>query len=221
MKVLVNKPLNISAAELQDGHALQQSAEPSIKQAHQQCNTHQLNMSDFALAAIQKVVFMGAPSTGKSTICQAAAQHFNTAHVDEFGRTYWEQNQDKRRLTPEQLLYIAEEHIAIEERTLAQANTYLFVDTNALTTWHFALDYHDSALPQLCALADQSKERYQHVFLCADDIPFEDTWERSGDVKHQEFQVFITQELEQRNIAYTLLTGSVEQRLAKIVETLA
>jgi nicotinamide riboside kinase len=170
---------------------------------------------------IQKVVFMGAPSTGKSTICKAAASYFNTAHVDEFGRTYWEENQTERRLTPEQLLYIAEEHIAIEERTLLKANKYLFVDTNALTTWHFALDYHESALPKLCELADKSKERYQHVFLCADDIPFEDTWERSGDVKHKEFQVFITNELQKRGIQYTLLRGSVEERLATIIKTLA
>lgn len=221
MKVIVNKPLYIATAELQDAHSVKQDADYASEQAGVSGNHVSVNKDGSAVEAIQKVVFMGAPSTGKSTICQVAAKHFNTAHVDEFGCTYWEQNQDDRRLTPEQLLYIAQEHIAIEERTLANANKYLFVDTNALTTWHFAIDYHDSALPQLCALADQSKERYQRVFLCADDIPFEDTWERSGDVKHQEFQIFITNELEQRNIAYTLLKGSVEQRLATIVETLA
>jgi nicotinamide riboside kinase len=171
--------------------------------------------------AIQKVVFMGAPSTGKSTICQAAAKHYSTRHVDEYGRTYWEQNQSERRLSPEQLLHIAQEHIAIEERTLPMAKDYLFVDTNALTTWHFALDYHNSALPELTRLADESKSRYQHVFLCCDDIPFEDTWERSGDVKQGEFQLFITKELEQRNIVYTELKGSVEQRLQTIIDTLA
>lgn len=164
---------------------------------------------------------MGAPSTGKSTICQAAAKHFNTMHVDEFGRTYWEQNQSDRRLSPEQLLYIAQEHIAIEERTIVDASRYLFVDTNALTTWHFALDYHDSALPELCRLADQSKERYDYVFLCADDIPFEDTWERSGDVKQKEFQDFISNELVRREIKFTVLSGSVEERLQTIIDTLA
>ncbi|MFQ3248937.1 MAG: HTH-type transcriptional repressor of NAD biosynthesis genes [Glaciecola sp.] len=184
-------------------------------------STDTKDLKNGQMDTIEKVVFMGAPSTGKSTICQAAASYFNTVHVDEFGRTYWEQNQTDRRLTPEQLLYIAEEHIAIEERTLPKANKYLFVDTNALTTWHFALDYHESALPELCVLADKSKERYQHVFLCADDIPFEDTWERSGDVKHKEFQVFITNELNRRGIEYTVLNGSVEKRLATIVDTLA
>ena len=177
-------------------------------------------MNTLASNPVKKVVFMGAPSTGKSTICQAAAKYFNTKHVDEFGRTYWEQNQSNRRLSPEQLLYIAQEHIAIEERTIVDANSYLFVDTNALTTWHFALDYHDSALPELSPLADESKARYDHVFLCADDIPFEDTWERSGDVKQKAFQDFISNELVKRKIKFTVLSGSVEERLQTIITTL-
>lgn len=217
----MNEPLNIQTAELKTSQYVKQTDELVTHQIGPQPDAVELKQHENKLASIQKVVFMGAPSTGKSTICKAAAKQFNSVHVDEFGRTYWEQNQTERRLTPEQLLYIAEEHIAIEERTLPKANKYLFVDTNALTTWHFALDYHESALPELCALADKSKARYQHVFLCADDIPFEDTWERSGSVKHREFQVFITQELNERDIQYTVLTGSVEQRLAKITETLA
>nr|WP_297348050.1 ATP-binding protein [uncultured Glaciecola sp.] len=217
----MNKPLNTQTAELKTSQYVKQTDEFVIDQTGSQPAAVELKPHENKLASIQKVVFMGAPSTGKSTICVAAAKQFNSVHVDEFGRTYWEQNQTERRLTPEQLLYIAEEHIGIEERTLPKANKYLFVDTNALTTWHFALDYHESALPELCALADKSKARYQHVFLCADDIPFEDTWERSGSVKHREFQVFITKELNKRDIKYTVLTGSVEQRLAKITETLA
>jgi nicotinamide riboside kinase len=82
-----------------------------------------------------------------------------------------------------------------------------------LTTWHFAIDYYGCALPELDKLADESKDRFDVVFLCADDIPFEDTWERSGDVKRKEFQQFITQQLHNRDIPYTLLSGTVEQRL--------
>jgi nicotinamide riboside kinase len=217
----VNEPLNIQTAELKTSQYGKQADELATDQTVASPDAVKLKQHENQLASIQKVVFMGAPSTGKSTICKAAAKQFNSVHVDEFGRTYWEQNQTGRRLTPEQLLYIAEEHIAIEERTSPKANKYLFVDTNALTTWHFALDYHQSALPELCALADESKARYRHVFLCADDIPFEDTWERSGAVKHREFQVFITNELNKRNIQYTLLTGSVEQRLEQVAKALS
>jgi len=171
-------------------------------------------------ASIKKVVFMGAPSTGKTTILKASAAHYKTQFVLEYGREYWEKNQIDRLLSPEQLLYIAQEQIRQEDAATAACNRYLFVDTNALTTWHFAQDYYNSALPELSALADESKERFNHVFLCGDEIPYEDTWERSGDVKRHEFQTFITNELNCRGIEYTYLRGSVEARLRTVIETL-
>jgi HTH-type transcriptional repressor of NAD biosynthesis genes len=169
---------------------------------------------------VKKVVFMGAPSTGKTTLVLACASHFSTQYVLEYGREYWEKNNIERQLTPAQLLYIAQEQIRQEDAAVEHCNKYLFVDTNALTTWHFAQDYHGSALPELSALADQSKDRFDHVFLCGDEIPYEDTPERSGDVKRHVFQAFITQQLQARGIQYTYLNGSVEARLQTIIDTL-
>jgi HTH-type transcriptional repressor of NAD biosynthesis genes len=166
---------------------------------------------------VKKIVFMGAPSTVKATITIAAAKYFNTQYAHEYGRTYWEQNQSGRRLSAEQLLFIATEHIRLENEQVLKANKYLFVDTNALTTWHFAIDYHGCALAELTKLADQSKSRYQYVFLCADDIPFEDIWARSGNVKRKQFQRFITDELKRRGICYEILQGSREERLQQVI----
>ncbi|MBO1256743.1 ATP-binding protein [Alteromonas sp. 5E99-2] len=163
---------------------------------------------------------MGAPSTGKTTTATALAEHFKTELVLEYGRTYWEQNQIDRLLSQEQLLHIAEEQIRLEDKALMEANKYLFVDTNALTTWHFAQDYYGCALPELDKLADESKERFDLVFLCGDEIPFEDTWERSGEVKRKAFQIFIEKELIRRGIPYTKLTGSVESRVQKVIDEL-
>lgn len=169
---------------------------------------------------IKKIVFMGAPSTGKTTIAELVAQRYNTAFVAEYGREYWLKNQQDRLLTQEQLLHIAEEQIRQEDAALTRANTFLVVDTNALTTWHFAQDYYGCAHPKLDQLADESKDRFDIVFLCQDDIPFEDTWERSGDVKRAEFQAFITNELISRGIAYHELSGSVEARFEQVAKVL-
>lgn len=163
---------------------------------------------------------MGAPSTGKTSIVEAAALYFKTNFVLEFGREYWEKNQVNRLLSPEQLLYIAQEQIRQEDAAITKSNKFLFVDTNALTTWHFAQDYYGSALPELCTLANESKDRFEHVFLCGDEIPYEDTWERSGDVKRHEFQAFIRNELDRRGISYTYLRGSIAERLATVVSSL-
>jgi len=163
---------------------------------------------------------LGAPSTGKTTILKSAAAHYKTQFVLEYGREYWEKNQVDRLLSPEQLLYIAQEQIRQEDAAIASCNRYLFVDTNALTTWHFSQDYYSSALPELTALAQQSKARFDYVFLCGDEIPYEDTWERSGDVKRHEFHAFIVNELKVRDIHYTYLKGTNEERLKTVIETL-
>lgn len=169
---------------------------------------------------VKRVVFLGAPSTGKTTIAEKTAKHYQTEYVAEFGRDYWIEHQVDRLLTQEQLLYIAEEQIRLEDIAIKTAKKYLIVDTNALTTWHFAQDYYCCALPALDKLADESKARFDYVFVCNDDIPFEDTWERSGDVKRKEFQAFILNQLHSRDIHYTMISGSVEQRLSQVTKVL-
>ncbi|MEO0562173.1 MAG: AAA family ATPase [Chloroflexota bacterium] len=165
---------------------------------------------------ITKVVFLGAPSTGKTTIAQALASAFDTVWMPEYGREYWETHQQERRLEPDQLVHIAEGHIEREDNLLLEANRYLFVDTNAITTYMFAQSYHGYALPQLTTLAEQASSRYDLVFLCDTDIPYADTWDRSGEAARDVFQKQIQADLHIRRIPYLLLSGTVEQRVTTV-----
>ncbi len=167
-------------------------------------------------ALIARVVFLGAPGTGKSTIAEALARRYATVHMPEYGREYWEAHQQDRRLSPEQLVEIARGHIVREDRLAAEANRYLFVDTNAITTYMFALDYHGFALPELEELALRAAARYDLVFLCGADIPYADTWDRSGDVKRLVFQKRIVADLKERRIPYIDLEGTVEERVGVV-----
>ena len=51
----------------------------------------------------------------------------------------------------------------------------------------FALDYQGYVLPELETMALKAQSRYDIYFLCVDDIPNDDTWDRSGDQKRQIF----------------------------------
>ena len=165
---------------------------------------------------ISNVVFLGAPSTGKSTLTERMAQEMNTVAMPEYGREYWEAHQSERRLTLEQLVEIAEGHLEREEGLLTQANEFLFTDTNALTTRLFSLYYHGGVHPRLELLADQCAARYDLVFVCADDIPYDDTWDRSGDTNRRVFQKQIVADLLTRKIPFFPLRGDLETRMAHV-----
>jgi HTH-type transcriptional regulator, transcriptional repressor of NAD biosynthesis genes len=169
---------------------------------------------------VRKILFLGAPSTGKSTITEFMANEFNTTWMPEYGREYWESHNIERRLTLEQLLEIAVGHIEREDKLILEANRFLFVDTSAITTYLFSLYYHKSALPKLKDLAIQSISRYDMVFLCDTDIPYDDTEDRSGEGNREYFQRETIEFLEASQIHYYKIQGSILNRKNQILEKL-
>ncbi|MCI8649795.1 MAG: AAA family ATPase [Anaerotruncus sp.] len=169
---------------------------------------------------ITKVVFVGAMSTGKSTITQALAKRYHTTYASEYGRDYWTEHQVDRRIGFEAFDEIALGHLQREDAAILQANRYCFIDTNAITTYMFALDYHGKAPQLLTQIALENAKRYDLFFLCEDDIPYDDTWDRSGDQKRQVFHKQIIADLKQRRIPYIPLRGSLKQRMQRVDEVL-
>lgn len=167
------------------------------------------------------IVFLGAPSTGKTTICNTMADLFGTVAMPEYGREYWEENHVDRRLTQTQLLEIAVEHRRREESLVAEANNFLFVDTNASTTKIFSEYYHGDVLPELDELSSEARSRYDLVFLCDEEIPYEDTWDRSGEGNRRVFQKKIVEELRKTRTPYVSLRGSLEERAETVTEVLS
>jgi len=166
------------------------------------------------------IVCVGAPSTGKSTLCKALAEKYKTQWVLEYGRHYWEQHQVDRRLSQEQLVEIAIGQRESEDDSAQLAEKYLFVDTEAIVTRQYAIDYYDQSTPELDHFADLSAKRYSHFFLCATDIPYEDNWARSGEVHRERFQKRLIEDLKDRQIPYTELRGNLQTRIATVEKVL-
>ena len=163
-----------------------------------------------------KVCFMGAPSTGKTTLAKALAEQHHTHWMPEYGAEYWLKHQVNRRITLEQFEEIAPEHLRRENALLQDSRGYLFCDTNAITTYVFAKDYQGCAGPVLTQLAQAAEKRYDVFFLCDTDIPYADTWDRSGDQKRLWFQNQIAADLAERKIPYFKIGGSLEARMAQV-----
>ena len=170
---------------------------------------------------IMNIVFVGAPSTGKTTIARHMAESTNTVWMPEYGREYWDAHQVDRRLSTWQLVEIAEGHLAREDSLLLGANKYMFTDTEAITTYLFSHYYHGTADKRLVELADKSSSRYAMFFLCDLDIPYEDTWDRSGEMHREEFQLNLIKELDKRGIHYTKISGSTDERAEAVLSAIS
>lgn len=169
---------------------------------------------------ITKVCFMGAPSTGKTTLAKSLAERFATQFMPEYGGEYWLKHHVNRRITLDQFEEIAPEHNRQEDNLVQQSRRYLFCDTSPITTYVFAKDYHGCAGPVLTKLAHEAEKRYDLFFLCDTDIPYADTWDRSGDQKRKWFQRQIIGDLQERRLPYFLVRGALETRINQVVGVL-
>ena len=170
------------------------------------------------------VVFVGAESTGKSTLASKLAREQGAQFVPEIGRFVWEEKQGQ--LVAADYVEIAERHRAAEDAAVAIAGgDYIFVDTNALTTLLLGLRFGqvtEPVPPALLRYALECRTRYLHHFVCADDIPYEEEpGVRENAAWRTQIQQLVLDDLDGRGIGYTILTGSLEQRAARVLATLA
>jgi nicotinamide riboside kinase len=169
------------------------------------------------------VVFVGAESTGKSTLASMLAREQGAQFVPEIGRFIWEEKQGQ--LVAADYVDIAERHRAAEDAAVANAaGEYVFVDTNALTTLLLGLRFGqvtEPVPPALLRYALECRTRYLHHFVCADDIPYEEEpGVRENAAWRTQIQQLVLDDLDGRGIGYTILTGSLEQRAARVLATL-
>jgi len=176
---------------------------------------------DLERGAVEMVVFVGAESTGKSTLVEYLAREYDTVFVPEIGRFVWEEKNGV--LDVDDYVDIAEMHRQAEDEALGNARRYLFVDTSALTTLLLGICFgHIDTVPTaLLDYADDCKARYTHHFVCADDIPFEQDGWRENEAWRARIQQLVLDDLETRGIAYTEVRGSLEERAAQVRAVLA
>ena len=165
-------------------------------------------------AAVPRVVLLGGESSGKSTLAAALAEDFGTAWVPEYGRTLHEQKNGN--LAYDDLLYIARRHAELEDEAAAQAHRWLFCDTNAATTALYSYYYFQRCDPALQAMAAVCGQRYAHTFVCAPTVPFEhDGWRGPEALRSFQHGMIIMQ-LDFYGIPYTLIDGTVAERVAQV-----
>ncbi|MEO8693965.1 MAG: AAA family ATPase [Acidimicrobiales bacterium] len=168
---------------------------------------------------VEKVVFLGAESTGKSTLAARMARELRTQFVAEYGRVHYEEHGG--RLDLRDYVTIAERHRENEDEAALQAHRWLFVDTNAIATMFFSHYYDRDSLAALRLLADDCRTRYRHVIVCDDDIDFEQDGWRDNELWRARMQGMVLHDLAVRGIGYRVVSGSLDERVAQVKAILA
>jgi HTH-type transcriptional repressor of NAD biosynthesis genes len=171
---------------------------------------------------VRKVAFLGAESTGKTTLTALVAAEHGTRGLLEPGRSFWDRHRDGgERLTLEQLVRLAHEHLEQEDAAVLEARGVLFVDTNALTTEAYAYRHHGRTDPELARLARQAETRYDVTFVCGDEIPFVQDGTRLDEEARSEMQRRLCGELDRRGVLWTRVEGPLALRTLRVGKVLA
>ena len=169
---------------------------------------------------VERISILGAESTGKSTLAQALAHKLETAWIHEYGAEYYLEHQGGMHQSD--FTVVARRHRELEDQAIRErrVNRYLVNDTDARTTQMFSFMMTGEAENDLIQLAHEASRRYRHVFVCDNNVPFSsDHWRASQDVQSVH-QRLILSDLATRNVDYTLVSGSVEERVSQILSTL-
>lgn len=166
---------------------------------------------------VLKIAFVGAECTGKTTLCQALARHFDTLWVPEYMRTYLQAKWDKTKqsCTWADLLPIALGQIADENAKACQAKQLLFCDTNLFELMVYSQLYYGKCPPEIDIGA--KNHHYDVIFFTDIDVPWQADDLRDKPNERQAVFDFFADYLKRYHKPYVLLSGSHDMRFAKAV----
>ncbi|WP_445392102.1 AAA family ATPase [Stenotrophomonas muris] len=165
---------------------------------------------------VQRVAFIGGESSGKTTLARVLAERLQTVWVPEYGRTLWEQRGGE--LTPGDLLRIAMTQPQHEDEAVRRAHRWLFCDTTPLVTLGYS-GWMFGTAPQ--PLRQAARRRYDLLFLCAPDIPFDQDGTRVGKAFRTQQHAWYLEQLQAEGVEHVLLEGDLETRIARVQGELA
>lgn len=184
---------------------------------------------------IIKVVVLGPESTGKSTLCEQLATHYNTIWVKEYAREYLLKNGTE--YTYENLFEIAEGQIRLEREAIEEMTDdsgqltgnpqpatrnpkLLFLDTDlhVIKVWsEFVFNKCDNRI--LTAISKADDDLY---LLCNTDLPWvKDELREYPDLESREklFQ-FYKQEMIEQKKPWAIISGNDEERLKMAIDVM-
>jgi len=181
---------------------------------------------------LKKIAIIGPESTGKSTLCEQLAQHYNTLWCPEYAREFLMTH--GKTYTYDDLLTIAQGQLELEDRYISLLNStpqvqnadsalssahrpLLFIDTNmyVMKVWcEFVFGKcHSFILDQI------AERKYDLYFLCGVDLPWvADLLREYPDLEIREklYGIYKTIMMNQ-TVPWVEISGDSKKRLQKAI----
>lgn len=164
---------------------------------------------------IQKVLFLGGESTGKSTIVKYLNNKYGYNYVEEYGREHWDLKNGQLEFNDMEI--IAKTQLSREYNESLNTPVALMCDTSVITTAMYSNYMFNSVDPWLTETALTHIKKYNYIFLCDTEIPLYQDGTRMSDSNFRLKQnTDYINFLNKNNIEYILLSGSLDDRALKV-----
>ncbi len=163
---------------------------------------------------VLKVVMFGPESTGKTTLSEQLARHYNSVWAPEYAREYLQDkwNEERKTCEPHDLLPIAAGQMQLENKLAKKANKILICDTDLLETKVYSEAYYighcDPTLEKYAL-----ENTYDLYFLTYIDVPWEEDDLRDKPLEREKMFQYFKDTLDKYDRNYVLLKGDKKTRL--------
>ena len=169
----------------------------------------------------KRIVIYGPESTGKTTLANDLANHYNTKWVPEYAREYLQKKWDlyKEKCNLDDLINIVIGQVKTENKLVSKSKKFIFCDTNILVTKVWS-ETHFSGYcsPEINDILESVT--YDYYFLTNIDVPWvKDDLRDRPDNRKGMFEYF-NKQLDINKIKYSVIRGDREQRLKKAISVL-
>lgn len=167
---------------------------------------------------MKKVVVIGPESTGKSTLSEKLAAHFNTVWTPEYAREYLEEL--GRPYEQDDLWEIAQGQLRLEDEKTLQANGLLICDTDLYVIKVWSEHKYGQVDPRI--LEQIAARPYDLYLLTYIDIPWEDDPQREyPDPQMREYFYRIYRDIVVNSgVPWADIRGSFAEREEKAIEAI-
>ena len=166
---------------------------------------------------VKRVCIIGTESCGKTTLVKTLAKFFQTSWVEEYGRSFCENDlcMSEELLRFDHYAQIAYRRFDMESQAARTANKILFADTNAFITNFYCKLYEGKENPTVSEF--EKMEKYDLILFLDDDVE----WVADGlriNSDRSKTRELIYEMMSERGFQYSVISGNYNDRMQQAID---